>query len=95
MKYVCRLMATDPIFRFFLKKPRVLLLALVQISLMWLSHIKPLVVVTPRYLAEVNSSRLYSHWRQSITEEEEEEEEEKKKKKKKKKKKEKNFSYRR
>ena len=53
------LMATDPIFRFLLKKPRVLL-TLAQISLMWLSHLKSSVMVTPRYLAEVTQDSEWS-----------------------------------
>ena len=39
VKYACCFMATDPMFSFHRRKPMVLL-ALAQTSLMWLSHFK-------------------------------------------------------
>ena len=52
MKYAGCLMETEPILRFLCRKPRVLLV-LAHVSLMWVSHFRSSVMVTPSYLADV------------------------------------------
>ena len=52
MKYACCLMETEPILRFLRRKLNVLL-AFAHVSLMWVSHFRSSVMVTPRYLADV------------------------------------------
>ena len=48
--YACSLTEVEPMFRLQRKKPRVLL-ALPHMLLMWLSHLRSSLMVTPRYFA--------------------------------------------
>ena len=52
-------MVTEPILRFLRRKPRVLL-AFAHVSLMWVSHNRSSVMVTPRYLADVTLASVWS-----------------------------------
>ena len=54
--YVCSLTEVEPMFRLRRRKPRVLL-ALPQMLLMWLSHLRSSLIVTPRYFALSTDSK--------------------------------------
>ena len=59
VKYACCLMETEPTLRFLRRKPRVLL-AFAHVSLMWVSHFRYSVMITPRYLANVTLASVWS-----------------------------------
>ena len=62
--YACSLTEVEPMFRLRRRKPRVLL-ALPQMLLMWLSHLRSSLIVTPRYFALSTDSKTWS-WRQYL-----------------------------
>ena len=60
--YACSLTEVEPMFRLWRRKPRVLL-ALPQMLLMWLCHLRSLLMVTHRYFALSTDSKTWP-WRQ-------------------------------
>ena len=62
--YACSLMEVEPLFRLRRRKPRILL-ALPQKLLMWFSHLRSSLIVTPRYFALSTDSKTWP-WRQYL-----------------------------
>ena len=62
--HACALTEVEPMFRLRRRKPRVLL-ALPQMLLMWLSHLRSSLMVTPRYFALSTDSKTWP-WRQYL-----------------------------
>ena len=60
--YACSLTEVEPLLRLRRRKPRVLL-ALPQMLLMWLSHLRSSLMATPRYFALSTDSKTWP-WRQ-------------------------------